>query len=112
MLSMNIITRQLGRVQTYDLVQVSGQQESNRDYLAGLSRVHGDGSVGQQILQLQSFTQVSVPYHAAVLNAHILKGGHTLVNVLASILQSLLGPEHGCVILQVEHDIVSWRAWL
>lgn len=90
-------------------VQVKGQQASSENYLAGLSRVHGHGSVGQQILQLQSFTQVSVPHHAAVLDAHILKGGHTLVDVLASILQSLLGPEHGCVILQVQHGIVRER---
>lgn len=55
-------------------------------HLASLCRVHSNGSIGEQVLQLQSFTEISVPDHAAVLNAHILKRCHALINLFAAIL--------------------------
>ena len=76
---------------------IEGVTETN---LASLSRVHGDSSIGEQVFQLYRFAQVCVPHHAAVLDAHILEGRHTLINLLAAILQCLLSPEHCCIILQ------------
>lgn len=74
-------------------------------YLASLSRVHSDSCIGEQVLQLYGFTQVCVPHHAAVLNADVLKGGHTLINLLAAILQRLLGSEDCSIILQQYNKI-------
>lgn len=62
--------------------------------------MHGDSSIGQQVFQLKRFHQVCVPHHAAVLDAHILKGGNTLVNLLTAVLKRLLGPENCCITLQ------------
>ena len=81
-------------------------QTAGTTNLAGLCRVHCDRSVAQQVLQLQSFNKVGVPDHAAILNAHILKGCYTLINLLAAILQGFLCPEHCCIILHKTSKIL------
>ena len=75
-------------------------QVSEQANLASLSGVHGNSSIGQQILQLKRLNQIGVPHHAPVLDANILKGCNTLIDVLAAILQRLLGPEDCSIRLQ------------
>ena len=78
----------------------SANQTEGATNLAGLCRVHCNGSIAQQVLQLQGLNKVGVPDHAAILNAHILKGCYTFINLLAAVLQGFLCPEHCCIILQ------------
>ena len=67
--------------------------------------MHCDSSIGEQIFQLQGLAQVCVPHHAAVLNAYVLKGRYTVINVLAAVLQGLLGSEDCCIILRHKQDL-------
>lgn len=71
--------------------------------LAGASRVHGLGSTGQQVLELEGLDQITVPDHAAVSDSDILEGLEDLVNLGDTLIQGGLGTEDGGIVL---HDLL------
>ena len=65
----------------------SCQLKKRLTHLARLRGVHGDGGVGQQVVQLARLQQVRVPHQAAVLQLHQSRAHSrdTLLNVLRTL---------------------------
>jgi hypothetical protein len=58
------------RLHQLDSMLTPARKRVSKTRLAGLGRVHGDGGVRQQVVQLARLSQVRVPHQAAVLQLH------------------------------------------
>mmetsp|Transcript_28808 Transcript_28808/g.56300 ORF Transcript_28808/g.56300 Transcript_28808/m.56300 type:complete len:279 (-) Transcript_28808:1314-2150(-) len=77
--------------------------------LASLRAVHGDEGAVEQVLELESLDEVSVPHHGAVRHLDVLELLVALVHLLDSVLERRLGAEHGRVAL---HSLLHAHAAL
>mmetsp|Transcript_11997 Transcript_11997/g.21516 ORF Transcript_11997/g.21516 Transcript_11997/m.21516 type:complete len:570 (-) Transcript_11997:118-1827(-) len=75
--------------------------------LTTLSRVHSDGSVNEQVLELEGLDEVGVPDHAAVSSLDVSERANALIDLGATLLEGGLGAEDGSVVL---HDALHVAA--
>merc|ERR1712194_518055 len=75
--------------------------------LPGFSRSDLLGSLVQQVLQLQSFNEVSIPHHAAIGDADILVLLHDIVNDAHARLEVRRIAVDGSVLLHVDLQLTA-----
>merc|ERR1719198_1851531 len=80
---------------------------SSTRLLASLCRIHLLGCLVDEVLQLKSLNQVSVPNHAAVSDTNILVLLHHLIDNFLTLGQVYTVAVHRCVLLHVDLQITS-----
>lgn len=86
--------------------EIDSRMSTSR-FLTSSCGVHGLGGAGKKVLELESFDEIRVPDHAAVLDRDIGEVLVHLVDLLAALVERLLGTEDGSVGLHDTLHVVT-----